>query len=178
MSRLGKYPITIPDGIEVTRDGREIRVKGPKGELSREFREGEVDIAIDGSAITVTPKRNSKFARSLWGTYASHLTNMINGVTNPFEKKLRVEGVGYKVELSGNILVLSVGFSHKVEISVPEDIIVAVEKNEITVSGIDKEKVGKFAAQVRAVKKPEPYKGKGIRYEGEVVRMKEGKKTA
>ena len=128
--------------------------------------------------IKIETGNNSKFARALWGTYGSHLTNMIHGVQTPFEKKLIIEGVGFRGEMSGNTLVLSLGFSHKIEVSIPEGLTVTVEKNVVNVSGIDKEAVGKFAAQIRGYRKPEPYKGKGIRYENEVIRRKEGKKAS
>jgi len=177
MSRLGKRPIEIPEKVEISQDGFTVKVKGPHGELSRVFRD-DVDIALEDKAVTLSPKRNAQSAQALWGTYSSHIKNMIQGVSEPFVKKLVVEGVGFKVELSGSTLVLSVGFSHKVEVAIPEGLKVEVEKNVITISGIDKELVGQFTAKVRAYKKPEPYKGKGIRYEDEVVRRKQGKKTA
>jgi large subunit ribosomal protein L6 len=137
-----------------------------------------VEIKIEGQNVTVNPKNNTRLARALWGTYAAHVRNMLSGVNTPFVKKLQVEGIGYRAELAGKQIKLSVGFSHPVLVNVPEGVAVAIEKNMITVSGADKEIVGEFAATVRAVKKPEPYKGKGIRYEGEVVRMKQGKKAA
>ena len=176
MSRLGKRPIEIPEKVEVSRDGFTVKVKGPHGEISRAFRD-DIDIALAEKTVTLTPKRNAQTAQALWGTYASHIKNMIQGVVEPFVKKLIVEGVGYKVALEGNMLVLSLGFSHKVEVVIPEGIKVEVEKNTITISGISKEQVGQFTARVRSYKKPEPYKGKGIRYEDEVVRRKQGKKT-
>jgi large subunit ribosomal protein L6 len=177
MSRIGKRPIEIPQGVEVTQEGATITVKGPKGTLVRNTRP-EVAIKIDGNAISLEPTNNSKFATSLWGTYGSHLHNMISGVVTPFEKKLIIEGVGFRVEMTGNKLVFSLGFSHKVEMEVPEGLTVTVEKNVVTISGIDKEKVGQFASQIRSKKKPEPYKGKGIRYADEIIKRKEGKKSA
>lgn len=177
MSRIGKKPITIPQGITVEQNGSVFTVKGPKGTLSREFR-SEVKIAVKDGEINLEPTNNSKFARSLWGTYGSHFHNMIEGVTKPFEKKLVIEGVGFRVEMVGKKLVFSLGFSHKVEIDIPEELTVSVDKNTISISGSDKEKVGQFAAELRNRKKPEPYKGKGIRYEGEVIKRKEGKKSA
>lgn len=177
MSRIGKKPILIPKNVTLAQDGATITVKGPKGELSRLFRK-EVKINIAGDTITLEPSNNSKFAQSLWGTYGSHLKNMITGVVTPFEKKLIIEGVGYKGELSGKNLILSIGFSHKVILPIPEGITLLVEKNVFSISGINKEEVGKFAATIRAQKKPEPYKGKGIRYSDEVIRRKEGKKSA
>ena len=137
-----------------------------------------VKIAVENGQVTVTPANNSRLAKALWGTYAAHMRNMISGVNTPFVKKLQVEGIGFRAELSGKALKLTVGFSHPVNLTVPENLTVAIEKNIITVSGADKEAVGEFSATIRATKKPEPYKGKGIRYEGEVVRMKAGKKVA
>lgn len=176
MSRIGKKPIEIPKDVNVAQDGKKITVTGPKGELSRSFKES-VKIMIGDGVITLKPMGDSKAVTSLWGTYGSHLTNMISGVVTPFEKKLIVEGVGFRAEISGDTLTMSLGFSHKVEMKVPKDLVVSVEKNVITVSGIDKELVGQFAAEVRGKRKPEPYKGKGIRYEGEIIKRKEGKKS-
>ena len=177
MSRLGKKGIIISTGTTVTQDGTTITVKGPLGELVRDF-PGAVDIKIEGNNITLTTKNNSKEAKALWGTYASHLSNMLSGVNKAFEKKLIIEGVGYKVEPQGNVLVFSLGFSHKVTMEIPKDVKAVVEKNTITLSSINKESVGSFAAVIRSKKKPEPYKGKGIHYSDEVVRRKQGKKSA
>jgi large subunit ribosomal protein L6 len=176
MSRIGKQTIKIPDKTEVVKTDTTVTVKGPLGDLSRDF-SSEIDIMIVDKEITLKPANDSNFANALWGTYASHLKNMVDGVNKPFEKKLVIEGVGFKVEMSGKELVLSLGFSHKINVAIPEGVDVSVEKNIITISGIDKEKVGQFAANIRALKKPEPYKGKGIRYDDEVVRRKQGKKT-
>jgi large subunit ribosomal protein L6 len=177
MSRIGKLKTEIPEKTEVNITDGVLTVKGPLGELKRKIRP-EVEIKIDGNMVEVNPKDESVFARSLWGTFSSHISNMISGVNKPFEKKLIVEGVGFKSEVKGKDLVLSLGFSHSVVVPIPEDLTVTAEKNVITISGIDKEKVGSFTADIRANKKPEPYKGKGIRYEKEVVRRKQGKKTA
>ena len=177
MSRIGKKGVTIPQGTTVTQDGTMITVKGPLGELTRDFT-GPVDIKVEGATMVFSPKNNSKEARALWGTYASHLVNMVAGVNTAFAKKLIIEGVGYKVEPQGNTLVFSLGFSHKVPMEIPSDVKVLVEKNVLTLSSINKEAVGQFAAQIRAKKKPEPYKGKGIRYSTEVIRRKQGKKSA
>lgn len=177
MSRVGKQIITIPEGTTVDFSNGIFTVKGPKGELTKTFK-NNIEIAINGNEITLKPLDNSNFSQALWGTYASHIVNMITGVNTPYEKKLEVEGVGFRVNLEGNTLVMSLGFSHEVRMEVPEGVDVAVEKNTITVSGINKETVGQFAANIRAKKKPEPYKGKGIRYVGEYIRRKQGKKSA
>jgi len=177
MSRTGKLPIKIPAGTDLTVAPGEIIVKGKGGTLKRATHPA-VTITVQNGEALVTPSNNTRVARALWGTYAAHIRNMVAGVNTPFVKKLQVEGIGYRCELSGKQLKLSVGFSHPVLVQIPEGLTVAVEKNIVTVSGADKEQVGEFAASVRAVKKPEPYKGKGIRYEGEVVRQKAGKKVA
>ena len=176
MSRIGKKPIIIPAGVEVSVADNGVTVKGKGGTLTRPLHP-TVSVAVDGSELTVSMAKNSRLARAMWGTYASHMKNMLEGVVTPFVKKLEIQGIGYKVEMVGTQLKLIVGFSHPVLIEVPGNLKALVEKNIITISGIDKDAVGHFAAVVRAVKKPEPYKGKGIRYEGEVVRMKEGKKA-
>ncbi|MDO8604349.1 MAG: 50S ribosomal protein L6 [bacterium] len=177
MSRIGKKGVTIPQGTTVTQSDTLFTVKGPLGELSRDF-SGPVIIKIEGDVISFEPKNSSKDARALWGTYASHLVNMVAGVNKAFEKKLIIEGVGYKVETQGTTLVFSLGFSHKVPMEIPKDVKVLQEKNTLTLSSMNKESVGQFAAQIRAKKKPEPYKGKGIRYSTEVIRRKQGKKSA
>lgn len=177
MSRIGKKGVTIPTGTTITQDGTIVTVKGPLGELTRDFT-GPVDIKVEGATMVFTPKNSSKEARALWGTYASHLVNMVAGVNTAFVKKLIIEGVGYKVEPQANVLVFSLGFSHKVPMEIPKDVKVLVEKNVLTLTSTNKESVGQFAAQIRAKKKPEPYKGKGIRYSTEVVRRKQGKKSA
>ncbi|HUO50696.1 MAG TPA: 50S ribosomal protein L6 [Candidatus Paceibacterota bacterium] len=177
MSRTGKLPIKIPAGTEVSLQSGEIVVKGKGGTLRRTIHPAvKIDIA-NGEAV-VSPAQGSRLARALWGTYAAHVRNMVAGVNTPFTKKLEVQGIGYRAELSGKQLKLQVGFSHPVLVAIPDGLTAAVEKNVITVTGADKEQVGQFAASVRAIKKPEPYKGKGIRYEGEVVRQKQGKKAA
>lgn len=177
MSRLAKRPITIPSGTEVTVSGGEVRVKGPKGTLVRPMHR-LVDIAVTPEGAQVTTKGDSIEARALVGTYASHVRNMLTGVTTGYQKKLLVEGVGYKWDVSGKQMTLALGFSHPVKVAIPEGLTVAADKGVLTISGFDKELVGQFAADIRALKKPEPYKGKGIRYEGEVIRRKQGKKAA
>ena len=137
----------------------------------------EIKVEIKDSIVSVNPTNKYPFANALWGTFASHILNMIKGVNTPYEKKLILEGVGFKSEIKGDKLVLSLGFSHLVEINIPKDLKVTAEKNNISVSGIDKELVGQFAAKIRAKKKAEPYKGKGFRYHDEVVRRKQGKKN-
>jgi len=177
MSRIGKQPIHIPPKTEVSISDGEVLVSGPLGELRRAFRKADVTIELAEKEVVVHPKRNTKISRSLWGTYASHIRNMIKGVNEPFEKRLIVDGIGYRVEVSGNNLVLLVGYSHPVTVAIPEGLSVSVEKNVIKVSGRDKEMVGEFAATVRSKKKPEPYKGKGIRYYDEIIRRKQGKRA-
>lgn len=177
MSRIGKNPIAIPANTQISVSEGVLTVKGPLGSVAKPVH-SMVSIVVDGASVTVSPANTSKLARSLWGTFASHLKNMIAGVNKKYEKKLTLEGIGYRVEVQGKNMKFIVGFSHPVILPIPEGIDVAVEKNQITVGGIDKDAVGQFAAVVRAVKKPEPYKGKGIRYEGEYVRRKQGKKAS
>ena len=176
MSRIGKNAIAIPEKTEVTVSDGKVTVKGPLGSITKPVH-SLVTIKVEGGNVTVTPNNKSKLGRSLWGTFASHLRNMIAGVHKKYEKKLELQGIGYRVELSGKNLKFTVGFSHPVVLAIPETVAVAVDKNNMTVSGIDKDEVGQFAANIRSVKKPEPYKGKGIRYEGEYVRQKQGKKA-
>lgn len=176
MSRIGKQEINIPAGVKVTRSGLVLTVAGPKGTLSKSFRD-DININIKDSTITLDIKRNDKFSKSLWGTYASHIKNMIKGVETPYQKKLILEGVGFKSEVKGKEFHFALGFSHPVVVKIPDTITATAEKNNITISGIDKELVGSFTASLRALKKGEPYKGKGMRYEGEVIRRKQGKKT-
>lgn len=177
MSRIGKKIIAIPAGTEVTLVNGVLTVKGAQGSLSKNFK-NDIDVTIVDGKVTLTPKTMSLENRALWGTYASHVMNMVAGVTTPFVKKLILEGIGYKSEVKGTNLVLALGFSHPVNVPIPATLKVTAEKNVITVSGIDKEVVGEFAANLRSMKKPEPYKGKGMRYDGEVIKRKQGKKTA
>lgn len=178
MSRLSKQPIAIPAGVEVTINGTDVSVKGSKGELSRNFKTDVISLELQEGTIVLDKVTDTVFSRALIGTYASHLMNMIHGVTEGFEKKLIVEGVGFRSEVKGKQLHMALGFSHPVIMDIPEGISATAEKNLITVSGTDKEQTMQFAAQIRAKKKPEPYKGKGIRYEGEIIRRKQGKKSA
>lgn len=177
MSRIGKKPIEIPAKTEVSLSGNVITVKGPLGELTRVVRTDAIDVVIEGSTIMLTPKNDNLETKALWGTFGSHIKNMIQGVNQEYVIKLLIEGVGFKSELQGTTLVMNLGFSHQVKMELPKGITCKVEKGEITLSSIDKEVVGQFAAVVRSKKKPEPYKGKGIRYSDEVVRRKEGKKS-
>jgi large subunit ribosomal protein L6 len=177
MSRIGKKPITIPANTEVRVEKGRVVVKGSLGELSRDVR-SDIEVSVADNTVSLVPKATSLEAQALWGTYASHITNMIQGVNTPFSRKLSLEGIGFKVEVRGEKLAMSLGFSHPVEVVIPKGITVTVEKNIITISGIDKEMVGQFSARIRSLKKPEPYKGKGMRYEGEVVKIKQGKKSA
>ena len=177
MSRLAKKPIEIPAKTEVNFSSGVLTIKGPLGSLNRKIRD-DVSIKIENNTITVSPTNSTLLTKALLGTYVAHIKNMLNGVHKVYEKKLLVEGIGYKADVKGKELVMAVGFSHPVHINIPDDLKVASDKNGIVVSGIDKDKVGEFAATVRAQKKPEPYLGKGIRYSDEVIRRKQGKKAA
>lgn len=175
MSRIGKKPIEVPAGVTVTLNGNRVTVKGPKGELSREFNK-DITITVEDNFVTVTRPSDSKEHRTVHGTTRAILANMVEGVSKGFEKSLELIGVGYRAQKQGNKLVLSVGYSHPVEITPENGLEIDVPSNtQIVVKGIDKEKVGALAANIRDVRPPEPYKGKGIRYVGEYVRRKEGK---
>lgn len=177
MSRVGKKPILIPDNVEVKTEGQKVIIKGPKGEFSRQIRP-EIEIGIEDRKIVVKPRQDTKQTKAFWGLTRALLANMIKGVIEGYEKKLEIEGVGYRASLEGDQLVLAIGFSHPVRIETPEGIKFFVEKNVIIVSGIDKELVGQTAARIRSVRPPEPYKGKGIRYSGEKIKRKLGKRAA
>ncbi len=177
MSRIGKKPIEIPAKTEVTLSGNIITVKGPLGELSKVVRTDVLDFTIENNEVIVTTKDSSLETNALWGTFASHIRNMIAGVNQEYVIKLIIEGVGYKADVQGTTLIMNLGFSHQVKLEVPKGLTCKIEKGELTLAGIDKEVIGQFAAVVRSKKKPEPYKGKGIRYSDEVVRRKEGKKS-
>lgn len=171
MSRVGKKPIIIPEGVEVKTEDSKVTVKGPRGEIFREIRP-EIKVEAREGKIFVTGEQ-----KALWGLTRALIYNMVKGVTEGYEKKLEIEGIGYKANLEGEDLVLSMGFTQPVKIKAPGGIKFLVEKNVITVSGIDKELVGQTAATIRRVRPPEPYKGKGIRYQGEEVRRKLGKRA-
>ena len=177
MSRIAKKPIIIPPKTEASFSAGVMTIKGPLGTLTKTFRP-YIDVVVENNTIVLTPKVISLQSRALWGTYASHIKNMIAGVNKLYEKKLVVEGIGFKADVKGKELVMSLGFSHPTNVTIPDDLKVTSEKNIITVSGMDSEKVGQFSAVVRAMKKPEPYLGKGIRYFDEVIRRKQGKKAA
>lgn len=176
MSRIGKLPIPIPAKVAVDIQGQHISIKGPKGNLEREL-PSLISVTSDGENLQVSPDNNSRIARQRHGLCRTLVANMVEGVSKGFEKRLQIQGVGYRAQAQGKTLTLNVGYSKPVEMTMPEGIDVAVEnKNvEIAISGIDKEMVGNVAAKIRAVRPPEPYKGKGIRYFGEVVRRKAGK---
>ena len=178
MSRIGKQQITIPNGISINIDKDLVVVKGSKGELSKSLDTKIVDIKIVENLLSANVKKTDNASKSLWGASISHIKNMIKGVSEGFEKKLIIEGVGFKWEVLGDKLKLSIGFSHPVFVDIPKDLKVVAEKGSLSITGIDKEKVTLFAMQVRKLKRGEPYKGKGIRYSDEVLRRKEGKKSA
>jgi large subunit ribosomal protein L6 len=176
MSRIGKKPVAVPDGVTATVDGQTVTVKGPKGELSFVVNE-EVLVKMDEGAIQVDPRDQSKDARSKWGMSRTMISNILNGVKSGFEKKLEINGVGYRASMQGKNLQLALGFSHDVLYPVPEGIQIQVPKpTEIIVSGIDKQRVGQVAAEIREYRGPEPYKGKGVKYADETIVRKEGKK--
>ena len=177
MSRIGKKIIEIPQGVEVKIEGSFVTVKGPKGELRREIRP-EIKIEIKDNEISVTPDKDTKKTKAFWGLTRALINNMVEGVSKGFEKKLQIEGVGYKGSVENDFLVLNLGFSHLVKIKKPEQIDFSVEKNIIVLTGIDKEKVTQTAAEIKKKRPPDPYKGKGIRYFGETIKKKVGKKAA
>ena len=177
MSRIGKQPVVVPEKVQVALDGANINVKGPKGELSFEHHPG-VTVAQEGTEIIVKPVDDSNKNRALWGLTRTLIFNMVTGVTDGFEKGLEFNGVGYKAAVSGSTLTLNLGYSHPINYELPEGVSAKVEKNTITVSGINKELVGFAAAKIRSFRPPEPYKGKGIKYSDEVIIRKAGKTGA
>jgi len=178
MSRIGKKPIPLPENISARIEGNELTIKGPKGELKEKIHP-LVSIALKDNQIIITVSNpNDKNQKALWGLFGSLVKNMIKGVREGYEKKLEVIGVGFKVNLQGNKLILNLGFSHPIEFILPMGISAMVDKNIISISGIDKKQVGEVAALIRKIKKPEPYKGKGVRYVGEIIKKKVGKAAA
>jgi len=176
MSRIGKKPIPVPKNVTATVDGQKVTVKGPKGQLSLTLVD-DIEVAMGDGAIVVKPRADTKRARSMWGMSRSLVENLMKGTTNGFTRTLEITGVGYRAAMDGKSLKLQLGYSHDVLYSVPEGISIAVPKpTEITISGIEKDKVGQVAAEIRGFRGPEPYKGKGIRYQGEFIQRKEGKK--
>ena len=176
MSRVGKKPVTVPSGVTATVDGQTVKVKGSKGELSFVV-PGEVSVALEDGAVAVQPRSQSKEARSLWGTSRAQVANLIEGVSKGYEKKLEINGVGYRAAMAGKNLKLSLGYSHDIEYAVPAGITAATPRpTEILISGIDKQRVGQVAAEIREFRGPEPYKGKGVKYANEFIFRKEGKK--
>lgn len=176
MSRIGKKPVEMPKGVSASISGQTIEVKGPKG--TRSFTAGDdVTLTVEGDAIKVTPRGMSKRARQQWGMTRSMVDNLVVGVSTGFKKEMEIQGVGYRAAMAGNVLKLSLGYSHEVNFDIPAGVTITSPKNtEIIVEGIDQQLVGQVAANIREWKKPEPYKGKGIRYKGEFVFRKEGKK--
>ena len=176
MSRIGKKPVAIPAGVTATIEGGQLSVKGPKGTLALQLRD-EISYAVEDGSISVQPANGTKAARAFWGMQRTMVQNLITGVTEGFSKKLLITGVGYRANAQGKTLKLQLGYSHDVDFAVPEGIEIKTPDNTtVEISGIDKQKVGQVAAEIRRWRKPEPYKGKGIKYDGEFIFRKEGKK--
>ena len=181
MSRIGNRVLTIPQGVEMNIDGNKITVKGPKGQLDFEYRADAVDVKIEDGKVLVTRKNEAKTSKQLHGTTNAMINNMLIGVSNGFTRELEINGVGYRFQLQGNKITVSAGYSHNVEVIIPEGITVTMpdkSTNELTISGCDKQAVSEFASNIRKIRKPEPYKGKGIKFKEEHIRRKEGKKAA
>lgn len=176
MSRIGKKTVAVPEGVEVKIEKRQVSVKGPKGNLVFEFHP-DMKVILEEKELRVENTKKTKAAGALWGLTRVLISNMIEGVTKGYKKQLELQGVGYRMAVKGKKLDMALGFSHPVEVDIPEGLEAKIEKNILTVSGIDKQKVGQFTASVRRLKKVEPYKGKGFRYVGEIVRKKAGKKA-
>lgn len=176
MSRIGKLPITVPSGVQVDIKDRQVTVKGQKGQLQQVI-VGDVNVTLNNGEIKVEPANDTKRARAMWGMSRTLINNMVTGVTEGFSKRLEIRGVGFRASVDGKILSLSLGFSHEIKYAIPQNITIVAEKPTLLViSGTDAQKVGQVAALLRSLRKPEPYKGKGVRYEDERVIMKEGKK--
>ena len=177
MSRVGKYPVIVPDGVNITIGAGNVLAKGKNGELSCHYDVDHVSVVLDGNKVVVSPKAETKQARALWGTTRANINLIVKGVSEGFKKDLELIGVGYKARVEGSKLILSLGFSHDITVETPKGIkIVCTSPTQISISGADKQLVGQIAAEIREFRGPEPYKGKGVRYVGEYVRRKEGKK--
>ncbi len=177
MSRIGKQTVIIPKGTKAKLSGNTFSVEGPKGTLTRDFSD-VIRIDINGDNITFVPSKiGNPTVNALWGTYASHVKNMVIGVNEGYTKSLILDGIGFKIEIAGEYINLALGFSHPVKVKIPTELTVTAEKNKLIVTGIDKELVGQFTASIRSMKKPEPYKGKGFHYDDEVIRRKQGKRA-
>lgn len=176
MSRIGKKPVAVPSGVTASIEGQTVKVKGPKGALQVVLHE-DVEAAMDNGAVTVKPRYETKRARAMWGMSRTLVSNLVSGVSNGFERRLEINGVGYRAAVQGKNLQLSLGYSHDVVYPIPEGIQIATPRPvEIVVTGIDRQKVGQVAAEIRGFRPPEPYKGKGVKYAGEFIFRKEGKK--
>jgi large subunit ribosomal protein L6 len=176
MSRVGKKPVAVPSGVTAAVDGQSVKVKGSKGEL-RFVVPDDVSVAMEKGAIKVDPRSPSKQARALWGTSRARIANLIEGVTKGFEKRLEITGVGYRAAAQGKVLKLSLGYSHEIDFPAPEGVAITTPRpTEVVIVGIDKQRVGQAAAEIRALRPPEPYKGKGMKYSNEFIFRKEGKK--
>ena len=181
MSRIGNRVLTIPAGVEVNVEGNKVTTKGPKGTLEYNFRDDNVEVKVEGSEVKVTRKSESKVAKQLHGTTNATINNMLNGVSEGFKRELEINGVGYRFQVQGNKIIITAGYSHNVEMVIPQGIKVEMpdkSQTELVISGYDKQAVSEFAANIRKVRKPEPYKGKGIKFKEEHIRRKEGKKAA
>lgn len=176
MSRVGKYPVSIPSGVQVSMDGRTVSAKGPKGTLLYTVT-GDIDVKIEGDKIAVLPRNKERQTRMLWGTNRSRIQNIVTGVSVGFKKDLELVGVGYRASVAGNTLTIQLGFSHDIKYPIPQGVEVKCEKpTTISILGSDLQQIGQMAAEIRAYRKPEPYKGKGVKYVGEYILRKEGKK--
>lgn len=176
MSRIGKHPVSIPQGVEVAIDGQTVNVKGKLGALAEEL-PGEVAVALEDGVVRVTPRGDDKRARQMWGLSRSLVQNMVTGVDKGFTQRLEIAGVGYRATLDGKILNLQLGYSHDIKFAIPEDIKVTLEgPNAISIFGAERRRVGQIASEIRAFRRPEPYKGKGVKYAGERILRKQGKK--
>ena len=181
MSRIGNRVLTIPAGVEVKVEGNKVTTKGPKGTLELEFKSSNVNVKVEGNEVHVTRNDESKVSKQLHGTTNSNINNMLTGVSEGFKRELKINGVGYRFQVQGNKLIVTAGYSHNVELVAPEGIKMEMpdkSQTELIISGYDKQAVSEFAANVRKIRKPEPYKGKGIKFKEEHIRRKEGKKAA